>query len=156
MPHIHEHIDWVTGYYLVHDGKVYLVNHKRLGVWTCPGGHIELAEDPEQSLIREIKEETGLTPDAFEIVGSNRDSFLDREGFRSLPVPSHLNIHQVTATHRHIALQYFLRAKTFAATLNEQEHSAGRWFGETELDDPAYDIPPEIKFYAKEAIRLGA
>ncbi|OIN67364.1 DNA mismatch repair protein MutT [Exiguobacterium sp. KRL4] len=31
------------------------------GTWECPGGKIDFGEQPEDSLIREIEEETGLT-----------------------------------------------------------------------------------------------
>lgn len=47
------------------EGKVLLVRrslseHSGPGVWECPGGKIEFGEDPQQALLREIKEETGL------------------------------------------------------------------------------------------------
>ena len=35
----------------IHDGRDY---------WTLPGGHVEDAETPEQAVVREIQEETGL------------------------------------------------------------------------------------------------
>ena len=43
------------------DGRLLLVkSHKFRGVWTIPGGHIELGERMEEALVREVKEETGL------------------------------------------------------------------------------------------------
>lgn len=30
------------------------------GLWTTPGGHIKVGEDPYESVVRELKEETGL------------------------------------------------------------------------------------------------
>ena len=43
-------------------GELLIVkSHKFHGVWTIPGGHIELGERMEESLVREIKEETGLS-----------------------------------------------------------------------------------------------
>ena len=37
-----------------------MVNHKKLGKWVQPGGHIELNEDPEEASLREVFEETGI------------------------------------------------------------------------------------------------
>jgi ADP-ribose pyrophosphatase YjhB (NUDIX family) len=41
-------------------GEVLLVNHKKLGVWLHPGGHVEWNETPDETVVREVKEETGL------------------------------------------------------------------------------------------------
>jgi 8-oxo-dGTP diphosphatase len=42
-------------------GRVLLINHKRIGGWVPPGGHIEATEMPEQTVVREILEETGVS-----------------------------------------------------------------------------------------------
>ena len=58
MAHIHEKIDFVSTAIIVHRDKVLLVHHRGLKLWLPVGGHIELDEDPEEALFREIKEET--------------------------------------------------------------------------------------------------
>ena len=35
---------------VIHDNKVLLVNHLKLGVWLYPGGHIENNETPDQTI----------------------------------------------------------------------------------------------------------
>ena len=43
------------------EGKLFLMkSHKWKDKWVVPGGHIELGETIEKSLIREVKEETNL------------------------------------------------------------------------------------------------
>ena len=41
------------------EGKILVVRRKN-GIWEFPGGGVEFGEDPEESAIRELHEETGL------------------------------------------------------------------------------------------------
>jgi 8-oxo-dGTP diphosphatase len=41
------------------------------GAWTLPGGGVDHGESPETALVREIKEETGLTATAHQLLGVN-------------------------------------------------------------------------------------
>ncbi len=45
---------------LIHEQKVLLVKHKKLGIWLNPGGHIEENELPHNAAEREFFEETGV------------------------------------------------------------------------------------------------
>ena len=60
MPHIHELIDYTAEVFIDHKDKVLIRKHDKYGMRTCPGGHIELDETPQEAAIREAKEETGL------------------------------------------------------------------------------------------------
>jgi len=60
MAHINEKIDFTVEAFVVHNQRVLLIFHKKLQRWLPLGGHIELDEDPEQALFREVKEESGL------------------------------------------------------------------------------------------------
>lgn len=42
------------------DGKYLTVTNRRWGGFSCPGGKIEPGEHPEDAMMRELKEETGL------------------------------------------------------------------------------------------------
>jgi 8-oxo-dGTP pyrophosphatase MutT (NUDIX family) len=49
-----------TGFVIQGD-RTLLHWHQRLEAWMPPGGHIEPHEDPIQAVLREIREETGVT-----------------------------------------------------------------------------------------------
>ena len=150
MPHIHDLIDFTVEAFIVHEGKVLLVHHKTLDKWLPVGGHVELDEDPEQALFREITEETGLRPEDIEIVSEKFP--LAGSDIKSLFTPSFLDIHKISATHRHIGIGYIAKAKSDQITLAEEEHNEIRWFTPEELRDPQFQIQPDIQQYAKYAL----
>lgn len=50
--------------YILHDGEVLLLKRNRaphIGLWSAPGGKMEHGESPQETVCREIFEETGLT-----------------------------------------------------------------------------------------------
>lgn len=157
MAHIHEQIDFTVGVLIVYAGRVCLVHHRELNTWLTPGGHVELSEDTDQALFREIAEETGFTARDLEIL-SEKSEFPDerRPGFRSLFVPRWMNIHPISATHRHIILIYVFRAKHDRLRLAEREHYDIRWFTSGELQNSNLAIPVGLRWYAAEAIRIAS
>jgi ADP-ribose pyrophosphatase YjhB (NUDIX family) len=148
MPHIHELMDFTVEAFVVHNNRVLLIYHKQLQKWLPLGGHIELDEDPEQALFREIKEESGLEVD---ILGQKPTQHF--EGRKFLYPPVYLDVHPITASHQHIGLVYFARAKSDQVTLAADEHEAIRWFSEAELHDPTFGIQPDVLFYACDVLR---
>lgn len=147
MPHFNYYIDYVVGAFIVRDGKVLLVNHRKLGVWLCPGGHIELDEDPVEAVHREVMEETGLRVKLYGI----RPKFEDANAV-SLIRPTWLDIHRITDTHRHTC--FYWAAKPLgdgSVRLAESEHSEIEWFPAYELPDPMW---PATRYYCREAVNL--
>jgi 8-oxo-dGTP pyrophosphatase MutT (NUDIX family) len=149
MAHIHELIDFVTGVYIVHAEKVLLIHHKKLKMWLSIGGHIELDEDPDQALMREIKEECGLK---VEIIGEKPK--ISSKIYKFLYLPQYLHIHKINDTHKHIALDYFAKSKSDKVKLNAEEHNDIRWFTEDELYDEKYKIDDGTKLMAKKALEM--
>ncbi len=60
-----------------------LRNHA--GQWALPGGRIDDGETPEQTALRELSEEVGLTLDETAVVG-RLDDFVTRSGYVMTPV----------------------------------------------------------------------
>ncbi len=46
--------------YNPHTGEIFLVHHKKAGLWLSPGGHIDRGENLLTTLNREIEEELGV------------------------------------------------------------------------------------------------
>ena len=60
MPHIHRLYDFVVSIFIVNRGRVLLCWHKKYREWLPIGGHVDLDEDPDHALMKEIREECGL------------------------------------------------------------------------------------------------
>jgi 8-oxo-dGTP pyrophosphatase MutT (NUDIX family) len=145
MAHINDLIDFTIAAFIVHEDKVLLVHHKKLDTWLPVGGHIELDEDPEQALLREIKEESGLDVD---IMGTRED--IDSGHIKSLIPPVYLDIHKINDEHRHIGMVYFATSKTSEVQLAEQEHNDIRWFTKEELLSD--DLLENVTYYGNKAL----
>lgn len=118
MPHIHELIDWTVVAYVVHKNKVLFVFHKELQKWLPLGGHIELDEDPDQALVREVKEESGI--EEIEVLAP-RITIEKAPERKFLYTPAYVDIHTINERHRHpFRTEYqVLRKGSFAASRTE-------------------------------------
>ena len=123
----------VTGFLSQH-GRTALHWH-RLGMWLPPGGHIEANEDPLQAVLREVREETGMTAQ----VVPTQPPFPHAHP-PQLPPPVTIGVYDIDDPghrHQHIDLVYFT-----APTTEERDPAlptdpglGWRWVG-------AADLPP--------------
>ena len=76
---------------LIHDGRMLLVKHKKLGIWLAPGGHVEAEEMPHQAAEREFWEEAGVKVRAVNIIpkGNSTES-------EYIPNPLMSNLHWIS------------------------------------------------------------
>lgn len=148
MPHIHEKIDFTTAILVVHEAKVLLVLHRKLGRWLPLGGHIELDEDPEQAAVREAKEESGLD---VELVGERPPT--TESGTRALIAPRFLDIHRINDTHEHIGMIYLARVKGGTLTLAAEEHHDLRWVDAPGLDQLTPPLSGAVRWYCLQALK---
>lgn len=96
-----------SGVVLSRDQEVLLVEHRKLGMWLYPGGHVEPGEDPVQAVLREVAEETGL---ACRVIAEPR---FGHPAATVLPAPFTILVHDIPANgreplHQHIDMVYVL------------------------------------------------
>jgi len=143
--------EFVATAFIVNDGKILLMLHKKLGLWLPPGGHIDKGELPCDAVIREVEEETGLK---VEIVGgANKVYDAGTEAakeVRMLATPSHVQLEDIEQGHQHIDLVYIARVIGGEENLNKSEGNMLRWFSSEELDSE--EITDNIRHYGKTAI----
>lgn len=158
--------------FLVHEGKVLLIKHKKLGYWLAPGGHVEDDELPHQAAEREVWEETGLKVKA---VSAGRMLRLD--GITSYhPLPFAINLHWIshenyearlkssdpTKRHpsklwskgceQHVVLVYLVQSTgSLEFKQNLEETDGIGWFSLEDLAE--LETIPEIREEAKYAIK---
>ena len=151
MPHIHKIYDFVISVFIVRQKKVLLIYHKKYKEWLPIGGHIELNEDPEEALYREIREECGLK---VRILAETPR--IGHAGVKPLPTPSYLDAHHIRGQHKHIAFVYFGTAKNANVRLHTREHREFRWVSDPELASRKLRLTRSIRFYCQEALKAAA
>ncbi len=92
--------------YVVQRSSVLLHWHQKVKEYLPPGGHIEQNEDPVEAVLREVKEETGLSVEVI-----RRDRELRFQYPLSVASPEHVLVEdiddQIYGFHQHIDFIYF-------------------------------------------------
>ncbi len=114
--------------------KVLLVNHRKLGVWIEPGGHLEEGEFPHETAIREVLEETGLK---VKII-SRRNRKVDDDDFaRQAPMPLAIMLEDVPykdGHHLHYDFVYVAETGEGELLKNDVETDGIGWFTRKEVE----------------------
>lgn len=120
--------------YLVKDGKVLLVHHSKFDKWTPPGGHMEEDETPEDTVVREFKEETTLD---IEVIPALPAAFSGDDNATPIPLPFHMDLEREGFDVPHIGHFFWVKMKDQNQSVSHQEseaHGFG-WFSKEELVD---------------------
>jgi len=96
---------------------VVLLEHKRLGIWLQPGGHIDPDETPWDAALRESSEETGLD---VSFAGP-----IDADG---VPELIHVDVHEGGRGHTHLDLRYLIDGGDADPNPPEGESQLIGWF----------------------------
>jgi len=123
-----------TGYVFNSKNKILMIRHNKLKVWLPPGGHIDENELPDDAVLREIYEETGIKA---EIVSNKQLLNMTDEYCRELNTPFAVCLDDIerNGTHNHINMIYICRALNENDDLIPQEsevYGIG-WFAYEEI-----------------------
>jgi 8-oxo-dGTP pyrophosphatase MutT (NUDIX family) len=134
--------DFTVAVFVVHNDRVLLHFHQKLGRWLPPGGHIEPHELPDEAAIREVHEETGV------VAALVRDAGLVAIGPdlpQQLCRPAGIQLEDISPGHQHIDLIYFARGEPA-----EPQPEVG-WFGPYEWVE--LELTDEVVAWCEAAIR---
>lgn len=138
--------DFCVAVFVVHDGRILLHWHRKLGRWLPPGGHIEPNELPDEAAIRETFEETGVRA---KLWGESTIAVAGPGLPLPLCRPAGIQLEDIDPGHQHIDLVYF------ATGAPADPRDEVGWYGPEEW--PALDLTEEILAWCRAALtRLGA
>lgn len=98
--------DFTVAVFVVHQQKVLLHPHAKVGIWLPPGGHIDAPELPDEAAIREVWEEAGIE---IELVGERGIQVAAPDLPLQLVRPEGIQLENISPGHQHIDLIYFAR-----------------------------------------------
>jgi ADP-ribose pyrophosphatase YjhB (NUDIX family) len=141
--------------FIVKDSKLLLLEHKKIGTWLPPGGHVEDNELPSEAAIREAKEETG-----FDIELITTADFINEQQYLAgidnraslIPGPWRVLLEEITNKHYHIDCLYLAKIVNKAAKASENHEM--HWLTMYELEQ-SQNIFPNVKFYGIKAIKIA-
>ncbi len=136
--------DFTVAVFVVHDGRVLLHRHSKLGRWLPPGGHIEPNELPDDAAIREVAEESGL---AVRLTGSTGLQTNYPGQPVQLMVPAGIQLEQIAPGHEHIDLVYF----AIPVDSSPRPTSDFHWFSMADL--AMHPVSEEIRDWCARALR---
>lgn len=133
---------------IINKDKALLHLHKKLGIWIPVGGHIDRDELPQETAIREAKEESGLV-----ITLYNPDKQIPMGTVKQLFRPMHILLEDINQFHQHIDFIYYAYSEIDILQPEASETTELKWFTATEINK-LEGAPDNVRALALEAINL--
>lgn len=148
----------VSGF-VVHEDKVALHWHRKIGAWLPAGGHIEPNEDPVQAVLREVREEFAIEAEILPL--ARRLPYTG--GPAQLEPPAAVLDCWPEPDHGHVDLVYYLRAVSGYPGQSHDPENPIFWLTAADLERGSavtngheVSFPPDVQALGLEAIRLAA
>lgn len=132
--------------------EILMIHHKKLNVWLPPGGHVEENELPDEAVLREIYEETGIRA---RIISNKRNLDLSSNRCRELETPFLVLLEDINedGTHNHIDMIYLCEAINEEFVQQETEIQGIGWFSAERIKElDTYENVIKVVYKAKEYI----
>jgi ADP-ribose pyrophosphatase YjhB (NUDIX family) len=139
--------DFTVAVFVVHDGRVLLHFHPKLGKWLPPGGHIEPGELPDDAATREVREESGLT---VRLVGDRGLPADYPDQPVQLVVPAGIQLESIAPGHEHIDLVYFAVPVDAAGGTQREAENIFQWLTPAEL--ATHPVTDEVRDWCERAV----
>ena len=134
-------------------GEVLLIKHRKLHVWLPPGGHVEENELPDDAVLREIYEETGIRA---EMLPNRRGLSLSSGHAKEMETPFAVLLVDIEGdgSHNHIDLIYACRAMSDVLVPDENEITDAAWFSCEQIRDlDTFDNVRKVIICAAKTVR---
>jgi 8-oxo-dGTP pyrophosphatase MutT (NUDIX family) len=148
----------VSGF-VVHQGRVALHWHRKIGAWLPAGGHIEVNEDPVQAVLREIREEFAIEA---EIMPLTR-RLVYEDGPRQIDAPFAVLDCWPEPEHGHVDMVYLCTVVSGYPGVSHDPENRIEWLtaaalesGGLEHDGRREGFLPDVQALGIEAIRIAS
>jgi 8-oxo-dGTP pyrophosphatase MutT (NUDIX family) len=141
--------DFTVAVFVVWQAQVLLHQHRKLGKWLPPGGHIDANELPDHAATREVLEETGVK---IQLVASDKLEYLpESELPRQLTRPRGIQLEGISEGHEHIDLIYFAQPEAGYGGLISSEDKPFVWCNAVQLEQ--LPLGNEVRAWCKLALQ---